>query len=173
MTQTHLVVMGVAGCGKSTVAKALQERLGWIVAEGDDYHPASNIAKMSSGIPLTDEDRWPWLDTIAAWTAEQDRAGLPTIVTCSALRRVYRDRLRAAPGRTVFVHLTGTPELLTARMSARTDHFMPPTLLPSQLATLEPLQADEEGIAHRHRPIRRRDRRARPSHHFDFRPHHA
>ncbi|MFZ1282739.1 MAG: gluconokinase [Propionicimonas sp.] len=146
MTQTHLVVMGVAGCGKSTVAKALQERLGWIVAEGDDYHPASNIAKMSSGIPLSDEDRWPWLDTIAAWTAEQDRAGLPTIVTCSALRRVYRDRLRAAPGRTVFVHLTGTPELLTARMSARTDHFMPPTLLPSQLATLEPLQADEEAI---------------------------
>ena len=146
MTQTHLVVMGVAGCGKSTVAKALQERLGWIVAEGDDYHPASNIAKMSSGIPLSDEDRWPWLDTIAAWTAEQDRAGLPTIVTCSALRRVYRDRLRAAPGRTVFVHLTGTPELLTARMPARTDHFMPPTLLPSQLATLEPLQADEEAI---------------------------
>ncbi|MBK9696662.1 MAG: gluconokinase [Propionibacteriaceae bacterium] len=146
MTQTHLVVMGVAGCGKSTVAKALQERLGWIVAEGDDYHPASNIAKMSSGIPLSDEDRWPWLDTIAAWTAEQDRAGLPTIVTCSALRRVYRDRLRAAPGRTVFVHLTGTPELLTARMAARTDHFMPPTLLPSQLATLEPLQADEEAI---------------------------
>ena len=146
MTQTHLVVMGVAGCGKSTVAKALQERLGWIVAEGDDYHPASNIAKMSSGIPLSDEDRWAWLDTIAAWTAEQDRAGLPTIVTCSALRRVYRDRLRAAPGRTVFVHLTGTPELLTARMSARTDHFMPPTLLPSQLATLEPLQADEEAI---------------------------
>ena len=146
MTQTHLVVMGVAGCGKSTVAKALQERLGWIVAEGDDYHPASNIAKMSSGIPLSDEDRWPWLDTIAAWTAEQDRAGLPTIVTCSALRRVYRDRLRAAPGRTVFVHLTGTPELLTARMAARTDHFMPPALLPSQLATLEPLQADEEAI---------------------------
>ena len=146
MTQTHLVVMGVAGCGKSTVAKALQERLGWIVAEGDDYHPASNIAKMSSGIPLSDEDRWPWLDTIAAWTAEQDRAGLPTVGTCPALRRVYRDRLRAAPGRTVFVHLTGTPELLTARMSARTDHFMPPTLLPSQLATLEPLQADEEAI---------------------------
>lgn len=147
MTNIHLVVMGVAGSGKSTVAHALRKRLGWIVAEGDDFHPESNIAKMSSGTPLTDEDRWPWLDAIAAWTADQDRAGLSTIVTCSALRRVYRDRLREAPGRTVFVHLIGAADLLTERMQARTDHFMPPSLLPSQLATLEPLEDDEAGVA--------------------------
>lgn len=145
MTNTHLVVMGVAGCGKSTVAHALQERLGWALAEGDDFHPASNIAKMSSGTPLTDEDRWPWLDLIADWTAQQDGAGNSTIVTCSALRRVYRDRLSAAPGRTIFIHLSGSHELLSGRLAARTDHFMPPSLLPSQFATLEPLEADEDG----------------------------
>lgn len=147
MTNIHIVVMGVAGCGKSTVARALQDRLGWSVAEGDDLHPAGNIAKMSAGIPLTDEDRWPWLDLIADWTARQDRAGNSTIVTCSALRRVYRDRLRAAPGRTIFVHLSGRPELLESRLAARTDHFMPPSLLPSQFATLEPLEDDEEGFS--------------------------
>ncbi len=146
MTNTHIVVMGVAGSGKSSVAEELQRRLGWPLAEGDDYHPESNIAKMSAGIPLTDEDRWPWLDLIVAWTAEQAAAGKSTIVTCSALRRVYRDRLRAAPGRTIFVHLAGTEELLAERMTARTDHFMPPTLLPSQLATLEQLDPDEEGV---------------------------
>ncbi len=146
MTNIHLVVMGVAGCGKSTVAQALQDRLGWAIAEGDDFHPASNIAKMSSGTPLTDEDRWPWLDLIVDWTAEQDRAGASTIVTCSALRRVYRDRLRAAPGRTVFLHLSGDADLLSGRLSARTDHFMPASLLPSQFATLEPLGDDEEGF---------------------------
>nr|WP_300147432.1 gluconokinase [Propionicimonas sp.] len=145
MTNIHVVVMGVAGSGKSTVAHLLHQRLGWVVAEGDDYHPASNIAKMSSGTPLTDEDRWPWLDSIVEWTAQQDRGGLSTIVTCSALRRAYRDRLRGAPGRTLFVHLVGSPELLAERMQARTDHFMPPSLLPSQLATLEPLDADEAG----------------------------
>ncbi len=146
MTNTHIVVMGVAGSGKSSVAIELQRRLGWPLAEGDDFHPESNIAKMSAGIPLTDEDRWPWLDLIVDWTAEQAAEGKSTIVTCSALRRVYRDRLRAAPGRTIFVHLAGTEELLSERMTARTDHFMPPTLLPSQLATLEQLDADEEGI---------------------------
>ncbi|MBK7820360.1 MAG: gluconokinase [Tessaracoccus sp.] len=146
MTNVHLVVMGVAGCGKSTVAEELRDRLGWELAEGDDFHPEANIEKMSSGTPLTDEDRWPWLDLIAEWTAEQDAAGKSTIVTCSALRKIYRDRLRAAPGRTIFVHLVGSPELLEHRLSARSGHFMPPTLLPSQLATLEPLDADEEGV---------------------------
>ena len=138
MTNVHLVVMGVAGCGKSTVAEELARRLGWELAEGDDFHPEANIAKMSSGTPLTDEDRWPWLDLIAEWTAEQDGAGKNTVVTCSALRRIYRDRLRNAPGRTLFVHLVGSPELLEHRLSSRSGHFMPPTLLPSQLATLEP-----------------------------------
>ena len=85
MTNVHLVVMGVAGCGKSTVAEELARRLGWELAEGDDFHPEANIAKMSSGTPLTDEDRWPWLDLIAEWTAEQDGAGKNTVVTCSAL----------------------------------------------------------------------------------------
>ena len=146
MTNVHLVVMGVAGCGKSTVAEELARRLGWELAEGDDFHPEANIAKMSSGTPLTDEDRWPWLDLIAEWTAEQDGAGKNTVVTCSALRRIYRDRLRNAPGRTLFVHLVGSPELLEHRLSSRSGHFMPPTLLPSQLATLEPLEAVEEGV---------------------------
>lgn len=146
MTHTHLVVMGVAGCGKSTVAQGMQDRLGWSLAEGDEFHPAANIAKMSSGTPLTDEDRWPWLDSIVDWTAGQDAAGRESIVTCSALRRVYRDRLRAAPGRTLFVHLTGSQALLAERLASRSDHFMPASLLPSQLATLEPLEPDEDGV---------------------------
>lgn len=147
MMRTHLVVMGVAGCGKSTVAAGLHELLAWPLAEGDDFHPIANITKMSEGIPLTDEDRWPWLDSIVAWTEREDAAGHSTIVTCSALRRAYRDRLRAAPGRTLFVHLTGAESLLAERMNARPDHFMPPSLLPSQLATLEPLDPDESGVA--------------------------
>lgn len=148
MTHTHVVVMGVAGCGKSSVAEEMLTRLGpgWLLAEGDDFHPLANIDKMSSGTPLTDEDRWPWLDLIAEWTAAKDLAGHSTIVTCSALRRVYRDRLRVTPGRTVFVHLHGSEELLASRLGSRAGHFMPPTLLPSQLATLEPLEPDEDGV---------------------------
>lgn len=146
MTQTHLVVMGVAGCGKSTVALRLSEKLGWPLAEGDDFHPEANIKKMSSGTPLTDEDRWPWLDAIAEWTAYQGNEDHSTVVTCSALRRVYRDRLVVAPGRTVFVHLIGPESVLAERIAARPGHFMPPSLLPSQLATLEPLEPDEDGI---------------------------
>lgn len=143
---THLVVMGVTGTGKSTVARALQERLGWPFAEGDDLHPAANVAKMAAGVPLEDADRWPWLATIAAWTSEQAAEGHSTIVTCSALRRAYRDRLReAAPG-TVFIHLAGSPELLAERMRARKGHFMPASLLQSQLDTLEPLEEDEAGL---------------------------
>ncbi len=146
MTEVHVVVMGVAGSGKSTIAHGLSARLGWPVAEGDDFHSVDSIAKMASGHPLTDDDRRPWLDRIVDWTAEQDRAGKPTLVTCSALRRVYRDRLRTAPGRTVFIHLVGSADVLAARLAARTDHFMPPSLLPSQLATLEPLEPDEDGV---------------------------
>jgi carbohydrate kinase (thermoresistant glucokinase family) len=143
---THLVVMGVSGTGKSTVAKALQQSLGWPFAEGDDLHPPANVAKMAAGIPLEDADRWPWLDAIAAWTAAQAAQGHSTIVTCSALHRAYRDRLREAAAGTRFVHLTGSPELLAERMGARKDHFMPPSLLTSQLETLEPLQPDEPGV---------------------------
>jgi carbohydrate kinase (thermoresistant glucokinase family) len=143
---THLVVMGVTGTGKSTVALALQKSLGWPLAEGDDLHPASNVAKMAAGIPLDDADRWPWLAAIGAWTGEQDSEGHSTIVTCSALRRAYRDRLREAAAGTVFVHLVGTIDLLESRLQGRSGHFMPPSLLPSQLATLEPLQPDEPGF---------------------------
>lgn len=147
MGSTHLVVMGVAGCGKSTVAAALRDLLGWPTAEGDELHPPANVAKMSAGIPLTDADRWPWLDSIAEWTRAADAEGASTIVTCSALRRAYRDRLRRVPGRTVFLHLTGSPALLAARIGGRTGHFMPASLLPSQVATLEPLGEDEDGVA--------------------------
>jgi carbohydrate kinase (thermoresistant glucokinase family) len=142
----HLVFMGVAGSGKSTAARAVQERLGWEFAEGDDFHPPANIAKMSSGIPLTDDDRWGSLASLADWTAERDREGRPTIISCSALRRSYRDVLRRGGAGTFFVHMTGDKGLLLERMSSR-EHFMPPTLLESQLDTLQPLEPDEAGMA--------------------------
>lgn len=141
----HVVVMGVSGTGKSTVAQALAERLGLVLTEGDDHHPASNVEKMRAGTPLTDEDRAPWLAELADWTARRHEAGEATVMTCSALRRRYRDVLRGAvPEPTVFVHLVGTRELLSERMSHR-DHFMPVTLLDSQFATLEDLEDDEAG----------------------------
>jgi gluconokinase len=139
-----LVIMGVAGTGKSTVAGLLADQLGWDLAEGDDLHPEANVAKMSSGVPLTDEDRWPWLDRIADWIHNQIDEGRPGIITCSALKRAYRDRMRA-PG-VAFVHLDGTAEQIGARLSKRTDHFMPASMLESQLATLEPLEPDEAGL---------------------------
>lgn len=141
----HLVVMGVSGTGKSTVAQALRERLGWEFAEGDDYHPQTNVDKMASGRPLVDEDRWPWLGILAGWTRERDEAGQPTILTCSALRRAYRDLLRAGGPGTYFVHLTGDKGMLLERMETR-EHFMPSSLLESQLDTLEPLDPDERGV---------------------------
>ena len=142
----HLVVMGVSGTGKSTVANSLRDRLGWSFAEGDDFHPPANLAKMAAGIPLDDADRGPWLDAIAHWIRKEASAGHSTIVTCSALRRAYRERLRQAAGGTLFVHLAGSPDLLAQRLNARSDHFMPASLLPSQLEALEPLQDDEPGI---------------------------
>jgi gluconokinase len=139
-----LVVMGVAGTGKSKVAATLAERLGWDLGEGDDLHPAANVAKMANGQPLTDEDRWPWLDKVASWIDKHVATGQPGIMTCSALKKAYRDRLRG-PG-VVFVHLNGTRELLTARLAGRRDHYMPGSLLDSQLEALQPLEADENGI---------------------------
>ncbi|GAB3565681.1 gluconokinase [Spelaeicoccus albus] len=141
---TVLVIMGVSGCGKSTVASGLASRLGWEFAEGDDFHPRANVDKMHDGHPLTDEDRWPWLRRIADWIAGTKSDSAPGIVTCSALKRSYRDVLRA-PG-VVFVHLTASKELLEERLSARKGHFMPADLLQSQLDTLEPLGPDERGI---------------------------
>ncbi len=141
----HLVFMGVSGSGKSTAARAVQDRLGWEFAEGDDFHSPEAVEKMAAGHPLTDADRLPWLGRLAAWTRERDRSGEPTIMSCSALRRPYRDVLRTGGEHTCFVHLVGDKGLLLERMSAR-DHFMPPSLLESQLATLEPLADDEPGF---------------------------
>jgi gluconokinase len=140
-----LIVMGVAGTGKSTVAGLLAERLNWEFKEGDALHPPANVAKMSAGIPLTDEDRWPWLDAIGAWIKEKTQRGEPGILTCSALKRSYRDRLRGP--NVIFVFLNGPREVIAARMARRADHFMPPALLNSQLATLEPPTADENVLA--------------------------
>lgn len=145
-SQRVIVVMGVAGTGKTTVGRLLAEALGLPYAEGDAFHPAANVAKMSAGTPLDDADRGPWLDAIGAWI--HDRAGLGGgVVAASCLKRAYRDRLRAAAPGTVFVHLTGERALIGERMAGRTGHFMPTTLLDSQFATLEPLQADEAGVA--------------------------
>jgi carbohydrate kinase (thermoresistant glucokinase family) len=141
----HLVFMGVSGSGKSTIARAVQQELGWEFAEGDDFHSPANVAKMREGMPLTDADRWGWLESLAAWTAERDARGEPTIIACSALRRAYRDVLRRGGAGTFFVHATGDKHLILERMNAR-EHFMPPSLLESQLDTLEPLEADEEGM---------------------------
>lgn len=142
----HLVVMGVSGTGKTSLAEALTQEFGLTFAEGDDLHPASNIDKMSAGIPLTDEDRAPWLNLIASWMTEQAQAGNNTIVTCSALKKSYRDTLRTAQGSVVFVHLAGDKETIAQRMQLRTDHFMPVSLLDSQFATLEHLEKTEQGI---------------------------
>ncbi len=146
VTTTHIVVMGVAGSGKTTIATMLAERLGVEYAEADRFHSEANIAKMSAGIPLTDADRAPWLEAIRDWLSAESDAGRPGVVTCSALKRAYRDVLCDARGRVWFVHLTGSPEVLAERMGYRTGHFMPTSLLPSQLATLEPLADDEDGM---------------------------
>jgi gluconokinase len=132
--------MGVSGCGKSSVGAALAARLGIPYFDGDDLHPPANVAKMRAGIPLTDEDRWPWLDRVAEVLRDQS----PVIVGCSALKRAYRDRIRDGAGGTVaFVHLAGDRDLIAARMGRRTGHYMPTSLLDSQFATLEPPGPDE------------------------------
>lgn len=143
-TSIAIVVMGVAGSGKTSVGKALAERLGITFRDADEFHPRANIEKMSAGIPLTDEDRWPWLDAIGQALAESDGR---LIVACSALRRVYRRRLTRAAGRPViFVWLDGSQATITARMEHRRHHFMPTSLLDSQFATLEPPRPDELAV---------------------------
>lgn len=134
------VVMGVASCGKTSVGEAVAQRLGAVFVEGDKLHPAANIAKMSAGIPLTDDDRWPWLTEIGRTLAGGDGR----IASCSALKRAYRERIAEAAGRPVaFIFLDGSRELLQARIAARKGHFMPPSLLESQLQTLERPASDE------------------------------
>jgi gluconokinase len=136
----RIVIMGVSGCGKSSVGKGLSARLGIPYRDGDDLHPAPNVEKMRNGIPLTDVDRWPWLDRVGEVLA----TAAPVIVGCSALRRAYRDRLRAGAGGPVqFIHLSGSRDLISGRMAARTGHYMPPSLLDSQFAALESPSPDE------------------------------
>ncbi len=140
------VVMGVSGCGKSTVGTALAGLLGVPFLEGDAFHPADNVAKMSAGFPLTDDDRAGWLQALAAEirTARANDRGL--VLSCSALKRRYRDLLRQADPDLRFVHLQGPRELIAGRMARRPNHYMPPSLLDSQLRDLEPLQDDEAGL---------------------------
>ncbi|MBD7956901.1 gluconokinase [Microbacterium sp. Sa4CUA7] len=145
MTRATLVcVMGVSAVGKTTVGTALASALAVPFVDADDLHPAANRAKMTAGIPLDDADRRPWLDTVGARLRAAERTGL--VIACSALRRVYRDRIRAVEPGVRFVHLSGSPVLLAERARERTGHFMPPALLQSQLATLEPLGDDEVGV---------------------------
>ncbi len=143
--QPVLVIMGVSGSGKSTVAGVLAGRLGWDLAEGDDLHPEANVAKMHSGQPLTDEDRWPWLELIAGWIRSRTEAGEPGIITCSALKKRYRDVLRGE--NVVFVFLQGSKDKISDRLASRHGHFMPPSLLESQFDALEEPGADENHIS--------------------------
>ncbi|WP_424448893.1 gluconokinase [Microbacterium arborescens] len=140
-----LVFMGPSGTGKSTVAAMLAGRLGWAFQEGDDLHPAANVAKMAAGHALNDDDRRPWLETIAAWIDDSIAAGRPGVITCSALRRRYRDILRRE--NVTFVLLDGEAATVRERLMRRQGHFMPPALLDSQFATLEVPDADENAIA--------------------------
>jgi gluconokinase len=139
-----VVVMGVAGSGKTSVGERLAERLGVTFRDADEFHSGANKQKMSSGVPLTDADRWPWLDAIGAAIAEAVAGGRGIVVACSALKRVYRERILAQAGPAVtFLWLDGSRETLEARIGGRTGHFMPASMLDSQLATLEPPAASE------------------------------
>ena len=139
---TIVLVMGVSGCGKTTIAAGLAERMGWRLLEGDAFHPAANVEKMRAGTPLTDDDRWPWLRAIAAACDAMRAEGQSAVVACSALKRAYREVLRPD----ILVFPRGDKSLIAARMIARTDHFMPAKLLDSQFATLEEPGADEHPI---------------------------
>jgi gluconokinase len=139
-----IVVMGVSGSGKSTVGAALAQRLRVPFADGDDLHPPANIAKMTAGQPLDDDDRYPWLEAIGQWLADHHDGG---VMSCSALKRKYRDQMRRHCPDVEFLHLSGSPEVIAKRQASRPGHFMPASLLQSQFATLEPLDPDERGIA--------------------------
>ena len=141
-----LVVMGVSGSGKSTIADRLAQRLRWTFEDGDRFHPASNVAKMSAGHPLNDEDRWPWLQAIADEIDRVCKAGEHAVIACSALKRAYRDVLVHGRSDVRMVFLNGTQELIANRLAQRKGHFMPPGLLASQFRTLEPPDGTENPI---------------------------
>lgn len=141
-----IVVMGVSGCGKSTIGRALADALGWDFQEGDTLHPQANIDKMSAGISLDDDDRWPWLDRIAEWIGDEAAQQRSGVVTCSALKRSYRDRLRLTGGSVRFAYINVSRAELERRTRQR-QHFMPPSLLDSQLKTLQEPTPDEPALA--------------------------
>jgi gluconokinase len=141
--ESPIVVMGVSGSGKSTVGAALAQRLRVPFADADDFHPGANVAKMSAGHALNDDDRHPWLDAIGDWLA--NHCGEGGVMSCSALKRKYRDQLRKHCPQVRFLHLSGSPEVIGRRQASRPGHFMPASLLASQFDTLEPLEADEHG----------------------------
>ena len=145
-TPCALIVMGVSGSGKSTIADRLAERLGWDFEDGDKFHPASNVAKMSAGHPLTDEDRWPWLQAIADEIDRVCKAGQHAVIACSALKRTYRNILVHGRNDVRIVFLDGSQQLIADRLAARKGHFMPPGLLASQFKTLEPPERNENPI---------------------------
>jgi gluconokinase len=145
-TPVFVVVMGVSGSGKTTLGKAIAEHLDWQFQEGDELHPRANVEKMSRGEPLTDEDRWPWLDAVGRWMDARADAGESAVLTCSALRRAYRDRLRSGRPGVRFCHVLVSAETVRERLQRRHGHYMPASLLPSQLATLQPLEEDEPGV---------------------------
>ena len=141
-----IVLMGVSGAGKSTVGGELARLTGWPFRDADSFHPPANIEKMRRSMPLTDDDRWPWLDAIGAWIGERLAEGRPGIVSCSALKRAYRNRIGAKRERVRLVYLLGSQDIIAGRLAARQDHFMPPDLLASQFATLEEPGPEEKAL---------------------------
>ncbi|MFC0032219.1 gluconokinase [Micromonospora chaiyaphumensis] len=142
----HVVVMGVSGAGKTTVARGISELTGLRFAEADEFHTEAHVAQMRAGVPLTDADRWPWLRALAGWMAERHAEGVSTVLTCSALKRAYRDVLRQGPADVEFLHLDGAAELIRDRLDRRVGHYMPASLFDSQRAILEHLGPDESGV---------------------------
>lgn len=148
-----ILVMGVSGAGKTTIASLLARRLGWDFLDADDLHPPANHAKMARGEPLNDEDRWPWLAAVSDWMRTRQKRGDAAVVACSALKRIYRDRLRAGVAELAIVFIQADAELLAERLKRRSGHFMPPSLLASQFEALEPPGPDEHAIVvDAHRP---------------------
>lgn len=146
MKNLILVVMGVTSSGKTTVAQGLAERRGWPFQEGDSLHPRANVEKMASGTPLTDEDRWPWLDRVAAWIDALRKDGQSGVITCSMLKRAYRDKVIDGKQDVRLMYLKGDKSVIAARMANRKGHYMPTSLLDSQIATLEPPTPDERPL---------------------------